>query len=599
MTPENLNFGDLIHQRKPFVIPPYQRAYEWKTEDITKFINDIDTLASRRTEENPYQHFFGGMVSVRDPIPGSYDGERYLVIDGQQRLATFSMVLALIVRELEKISRTREQLIKRLALAHAANIRARYLEDQLVSIENNEEEQSDQYRVVLSKVDRSFFQYLLRNLQPPTPTRDSHQLLKKAWNKLHNGLIRPRSNNGLSRGERIQNLLNLQKVITDGCYMIHIVSDDRSEAYRLFMTLNDRGKSLSDGDLLKSRTLELLEGSVGNQREAEENWNEILREDEKKVEDFLRAYLPSRTGERAGRLTLYADFCDAFFKQEESQKIINEIDQMKHESITFNKVDKGDWPYEDPTTSMWYKDRLSRLSNSKILKHTLCYPLLLAAKHCLPENRFAEIVQILELFIFRYVIICKAHAGKLGDTYYKHCLKIREQAENYSVEDLRNDLKALIVEDASDSLFGNNLVEKLIYSDSAQVSRRILHFLSTLEDYRSWYDNGHQGRPKPTVSSVFDIASLEVEHIYPQNAKAKNINKELELLKHHFGNLSFWSADDNKAASNAGFAGKKAMYADSRVSLNRDLACFDTWDREKFEARERKLVDMAVKIFRV
>ena len=595
MTPENLNFGDLIHQRKSFVIPPYQRAYEWKTEDITKFINDIDTLASRRTEENPYQHFFGGMVSVRDPILGSYDGERYLVIDGQQRLATFSMVLALIVRELEKISRTREQLIKKLALAHAANIRARYLEDRLVSIENNEEEQSDQYRVVLSKVDRSFFQYLLRNLQPPTPTRDSHQLLKKAWNKLHKGLISPRSNNGLSRGERIQNLLSLQKVITDGCYMIHIVSDDRSEAYRLFMTLNDRGKSLSEGDLLKSRTLELLEGSVGNQREAEENWNEILREDEKKVEDFLRAYLPSRTGERAGRLTLYADFCGAFFKQEESQKTINEIDKMKHESITFNKVDKGDWPYEDPTTSMWYKNRLTRLSNSKILKHTLCYPLLLAAKHCLPENRFAEIVQILELFIFRYVIICKAHAGKLAEMYYKHCLKIRQQDENYSVDDLRTDLKELITGDASDSLFKSNLAEKLVYKSS--VSPKILHFLSTLEDYRSWYDSGHRGTPKPYTTSVFDISSLEVEHIYPQNAR--NTNTELEPLKHNLGNLSFWSGGENNAASNADFPDKKTSYARSSVSLNRDLADLDTWNQEKLQKRRKQLVDMAVKIFTV
>ena len=380
MTPENLNFGDLIHQRKPFIIPPYQRAYEWKTEDIEKFINDIDTLASRRMEEDSYQHFFGGMVSVRDPIPGSYDGERYLVIDGQQRLATFSMVLALIVRELEKISRTREQLIKKPALAHATNIRARYLEDQFASIVSNEGEQLTQHRVVLSKVDRPFFESLLRNLRPSAPSRDSHKLLTKAWNKLHKGLIIPRSNTEMSRGDRIENLLNLQKVITDGCYIIHIISDNRSEAYRLFMTLNDRGKSLSDGDLLKSHTLELLEGCVMNQREVEENWNEILREDEKKVEDFLRAYLPSRTGRRAGRLTLYADFCDAFFKQEESQKTVDEVDKMKHESITFNKVDKGDWPYEDPTTSMWYKNRLNRLSNSKILKHTLCYPLLLGCK---------------------------------------------------------------------------------------------------------------------------------------------------------------------------------------------------------------------------
>ena len=268
---------------------------------------------------------------------------------------------------------------------------------------------------------------------------------------------------------------------------------------------------------------------------------------------------------------------------------------MLHESITYNKVVKGGWPYDDSTTSKWYRDRLSRLS--EILKHTRCYPLLLAAKHSLSEDQFVEVVQILELFVFRYVIICRNHAGKLEEPYYNHCQQIRQQTENYSVEDLRNDLTELIAEDASDSLFGNSLVERLTYSDSGPVPRRILHFLSTLEDYRSWYDNGHQGRPRPTTTSVFDIPALQVEHIYPQNAEI--MNEDLEPLKHDLGNLSFWSADDNKAANNADFPQKKTMYAKSSVSLNRDLANLDIWDQKALQKRRKQLVDMAVKIFTI
>ena len=402
------------------------------------------------------------------------------------------------------------------------------MEDQSVDDQGQE---LNQPRLVLSKVDKDFFADLLRNPRQPKSTRASHRLLKRAWNKLHEGLIEARSSTEMSLEDRRTDLLNLQTVITDGCHMIHIISNDQREAYRLFMTLNDRGKSLSAGDLLKSYTLELLQGHDDSQENVEENWREILKVGDKKVETFLKVYLPSRIGERAGRLTLYDDFCDKIFgfdgsiSQAESKQISNEIHEMLHESITYNRIVKGDWPYEESTASMWDQNRLKRLS--EILKHALCYPLLLAAKHCLSEDQFAEIVQILELFIFRYVTICKAHAGKLAETYYDHCQQIRQQAENYSVEDLRNNLKELIAEDASDSLFGNNLVERLMYSKSAPVSRRILHFLSTLEDYRSWYDRGHQSRPKPT--SVFDISSLEVEHIYPQ--KAKIINDELEPLK--------------------------------------------------------------------
>ena len=594
MDTENIKYGDLIHRRAPFVVPPHQRAYAWDDDDIDDFIKDIKALANKRTTENSHQHFFGGIVCVNHFVPESPEGNRYLVIDGQQRLATFSMVLALIVRELEQIA----QQAGEQQSGHAKNIRSRYLEDQSVDDHGQE---LNQPRLVLSKVDKDFFADLLWNPRPPRSIRASHRLLKSAWNKLREGLIIDRSSTEMPLEDRRTNLLNLLTVITDGCHIIHIISNDRREAYRLFMTLNDRGKSLSAGDLLKSHTLELLEGHDDSQENVEENWREILKVGDKKVEAFLRVYLPSRIGERAGRLTLYDDFCDKIFSfdgtvsQAESTKISHEIHEMLHESITYNKIVKGDWPYEDSTTSMWYRNRLSRLSNSKILKHTLCYPLLLAAKHCLPENRFAEIVQILELFIFRYVIICKAHAGKLAETYYRHCLKIRQQVENYSVEDLRTDLRGLIEGDASDSLFRSSLDEKLVYKSSA--SPKILHFLSTLEDYRSWYDSGHRGTPKPYITSVFDISSLEVEHIYPQNAR--NTNTDLEPLKHNLGNLSFWSGDENNAVSNANFPDKKTSYARSSVSLNRDLADLDTWNRKNLQERERKLVDMAVKIFMV
>ena len=598
MQPENLSYGDLIHRRGPFVIPPYQRAYAWKREDIEDFVGDIDTLVKKRETENSYQHFFGGIVCVHSFVQGTPAGEQFLVIDGQQRLATFAMVLALIIRELEQISRQARESV---ASAHAKNIKASYLEYSSV---NKKGQALNLPRLVLSKVDKDFFSYLLWNLQPPThfQDRDSHKLLKSAWNKLRRGLIKDRSNPELSFEERIQNLLNLQTVITDGCHMIHIISTDRSEAYRLFMTLNDRGRSLGAGDLLKSYTLELLEESTDSQDSAETKWTQILKEDDNKVEAFLRSYYPSITGERAGRLTLYDDYCKDIFSfdaalppQLASQELSYKINELAQESVIYDIIAKGEWPYENSTTSLWSKNRLSRLT--EILRHTRCYPLLLAAKHCLAEDRFAEIVQILEFFVFRYVIVCKNHQGKLEAPYYNHCRRIREQKENYIVEGLRNDLKALLAEDESDLHFESSLVQRLTYSPSGQGPQRILHFLSTLEDFRRWYDDGHHGEPRPTTTAVFDIASLQVEHIYSQNAG--NSNAHLEPLKHHIGNLSFWSGEDNRTASNADFKDKKSRYADSSVSFNCDLALLNTWDIIEFHERQSKLVDMATKIFTI
>ena len=583
------------------MIPPYQRAYAWKSEDIDDFVKDVKSLVDRRTHGDSYQHFFGGIVSVHSLIPGSSEGREYLVIDGQQRLATFSMILALIVRQLETISeQTTEEAIKQQVSAHAKNIKSDYLVHQSVNDQGQEENRP---RLVLSKVDKGFFSDLLWNPQQLTPDRgrESHKLLKEAWEKLREDLIRNHPEDETSLVESTQSLLHLKEAITDGCYVIHIVSTNRSEGYRLFMTLNDRGATLSAGDLLKSHTLELLEGHAERQRNAEANWREILKGGYRKVDAFLRAYLPSQKGLRAGRLTLYDDFCNAFFNfdgtitQEDSQKISREINELVHETRTYNSVVKGDWPYEGTATPMWYRNRLCRLSGTKLLKHALCYPLLLGVKHGLSEEHFAEVVQMLELFIFRYVSICKVHPGRLAETYYRHCRAIREHGENYPVDSLRNDLRELMAEDASDSFFRTSLAEMLVYSKSR--SPKILHFLSTIEDYRRWYDNGCQGRPRPNTTRVFDISSLQVEHIYPQNATM--VNDELELLIHDLGNLSFWNGDDNIAASNAEFSQKKPIYDRSGISLNRDLANLDAWNLQELEDRRNKLVDMAVKIFTI
>ena len=208
MQTDYLSYGDLIHQRAPFVIPPYQRAFAWNSEDIDDFIKDINTLDDKRKTEKAYQHFFGGIVSVHSFVLGSPEKRQFLVIDGQQRLATFAMVLALIVRELEQIScQAKEQH----GSPHALNIKADYLEYQSV---NDQGEALNQPRLVLSKVDKHFFSKLLWNQSQPTPRGTaSHKLLKRAWTELKKGLIKNRSNKEIPLEERRQNLLDLREVI--------------------------------------------------------------------------------------------------------------------------------------------------------------------------------------------------------------------------------------------------------------------------------------------------------------------------------------------------------------------------------------------------
>ena len=73
---------------KRFIIPVYQRNYDWKTENCRQLYDDLVKVIS----QNKHSHFFGSIVSVHND--GTFN--EYLVIDGQQRLTTVSLLLLAI-----------------------------------------------------------------------------------------------------------------------------------------------------------------------------------------------------------------------------------------------------------------------------------------------------------------------------------------------------------------------------------------------------------------------------------------------------------------------------------------------------------------------
>jgi uncharacterized protein with ParB-like and HNH nuclease domain len=131
-----------------------------------------------------------------------------------------------------------------------------------------------QMRIVLSKADRDFYSDLLKGKEP-NPQRESHKRLRAASSAI-NALIERVAKPDLPIAEAMQQLKHLTESAADDCHVIHLVSEDKGEAYKLFEVLNDRGRSLTEGDLLRSSTLERLEGSQVLQEKAENLWDAIL-----------------------------------------------------------------------------------------------------------------------------------------------------------------------------------------------------------------------------------------------------------------------------------------------------------------------------------
>ncbi|WP_084823885.1 DUF262 domain-containing protein [Nocardia beijingensis] len=596
--PTSLPISKLLANRSPARVPRYQRSYAWTDEQVSDLIDDVKRLLP--TQTGTRGHFYGGMVAIEIGDSAEAEGSVYEIVDGQQRLATFCLLLAEISRrstELKRIAKAQSmpEMEKRLEIL-AKGIHYDYLYYQRYDVREGTE--SLQPRVRLSHADDEFFQGLLNGEKNDT-NRDSHKLLKNAAELLRNELVRPRTPED-NLEQSLDVLQRLRDAVLRDSFVIHIVSDERSSGYRLFTVLNDRGARLTVADLLRSHTLEMLDSVPDLCNKAAQLWDDMLTKGGDNVDEFLRVYFTSLKGGRPRRDDLFDETKDLLFAADiNSNTVIDRLTRMDDELKAFLEISSGKWPYpvgqQDQTVTEWQRSRLSRLVNT--LHHELSTPLLLAARaHC-NEKTFAELVHLLEIFAFRYKNICGAHAGPASSSYYAECRQLRgmKSSGDVSFAKLRQSLRDLLAKRAPDSIFKNSLSDYLRYDAGGAAKANIRHLLTVIEDYRPWIKLGASGLPTPAMISVTDLNHVSIEHIYPQNAESRD--PALEPHINRIGNLSYWSPLDNGVAGNASFVEKLPAYKASKVGLNNDLGLLTQWDLAALQAREARLISEACSIF--
>jgi hypothetical protein len=441
----------------------------------------------------------------------------------------------------------------------------------------------------------------LVNGDNPTPLRKSHELLISAYLEIKTKLIdKIIVDNSSTDDSKFKALLKLLSCIIDNCHIIHIVSDDKKEAYRLFTVLNDRGRALSDGDLLRSFTLELLENNHKLQEQVESYWDTILSIDKSEIDIFLRNYYASNVGSRAAKRDLNDQYLSTFFNDATSNKsrdiqikIQKTVEKILIESQYHRKLAEGTWPYEKGKISDWEKNRLNLLIN--VLKHTLSLPLLLSARYCLDEEKFSKILNLIEHAGFRYITVVGGHPGKLEKVYLKNALSIRCDPHKYQIKSLEDDLHKLIITEAPDKWFEKNLNEFKYAKNGSQQNRIIKYFFTTLDDHFTSYRKNQKNIPKPDKTQPYDLDEISIEHIHAQ--KPQKRNSTLDPLVNDIGNLTIWAPDDNRAAGNSDFTQKKIKYKESKIHLTNELSTYPSWDKNSVKGRQNELVKMALKIY--
>lgn len=593
ITPNHIAIGRMFEQNFLFEVPKYQRYYAWEDEQVNDFIKDIDNILLGNTPE----HFLGGIVCVSKTVEGSTRQQKEL-IDGQQRITTSILLIVNIIREYERLQ-DRSDLTdedREIISSRINKLKEKYINY------NDEINRRPQvvHKLVLSLADRNFFESILTNNTIPS-TRNSHEKIEKA-NELLADFVRHKVDACETNTGKIDMLSEIEGVLQSNCTVIFMDCDSRASAYKLFQVLNDRGAGLNEGDLLKSKTLEALEGYPPEQERAQEYWDEILEEEPTKVEGFLRTYYASCCGKRAGRTSLYDDFLRFFFPElfhgqmpvERGQAVtlLKQIHNILEEIRLYRKITVGEWPIVEalPVTD-WDRNRLSVLV--KFLSYDITLPLLLSATK-LDHKKYAQLVHTLEKFMFRYKTICGNNHQVLSELYNAEAKKIREAPKTYSFSGLFAKLKELLLDKANDEVFKVQL-KNLKYLPAGG-NKTLRYFFSTLCDYQRWQKEGERGVPMADKEFIINYDNVTIEHIASQHAEGESMLPPDDV--HNLFNLTILSQDDNgRRVGNKPFTEKKTIYQVSRYEINQKLSEYAEWNLSNAEDWQCFITDFACKVF--
>lgn len=185
-----------------FEIPKYQRGYAWDIRNVRELFEDI--FESIETQSN---HYLGTIVLSKS----DEDDELFYIVDGQQRVATLTMIFNAIIEHLS---------VKDSDFFHRFYI------------------QDEEFRLKPLGKDMDFFVELLED-EDPSPQNKSQRLMQDAYEEIQDTVA------------EIDNKLKFLKSV-EKLEVMEFVEDSEGDAIRIFQTVNDRGKPLSNMEKAKS-----------------------------------------------------------------------------------------------------------------------------------------------------------------------------------------------------------------------------------------------------------------------------------------------------------------------------------------------------------
>ena len=540
---------------KRFIIPVYQRNYDWKMEHCKQLYDDLVKII----RQNRKSHFFGSIVSVQSE---SGTMEEFLIIDGQQRLTTISLLLFAIYHLLSSgkmVSRDHQLTDK---------ILKKYLID---------EYEPEEKRIKLKPIknDQKAFGILFDQDEEYIP--DSNLTINYRY-----------FYDRIQRGE-----LDIDELFDAICKLeiINISLNHEDNPQLIFESLNSTGLNLSEGDKIRNY---ILMGLPNDQQTKfyEKYWNRIESYTDYDVSSFVRDYLSIKQQSTPNMNSVYPTF-----KKYVEDAEVADIEPLLKDLLEYAKryafLIKGGHSDERLNSCIY---RLNRLSTS-VTRPFLLEVIRLSESGALTADELIEVFHFTESYLVRRAI-CDLPTNALNKIFlllHREIIRF-DGDESHYVEKFKYALlsKRERTRFPSDEEFAECMSTRNIYGMNPKNKLYLFERLENSETSETKDVWGH-----------LDRGEYSIEHIMPQHLTAAwivSLGDNYEAIHtnwlHRLANLTLTAY--NSRYSNSPFAEKRDMphgFKDSGLRINQWVGRKEQWGLPELEERDQLLKNTVIGIW--
>lgn len=540
-------------------VPMFQRDYSWTENEWSDLWQDIEALLQPKSEPI---HYMGQLILKQ------IDVNNYEIIDGQQRLATMSILILAVMHLLQELAKKNSD-------TEANTQRAQQLRNTFIG-HLDAATLITTSKLNLNRNNDTFYQRYLVPLEniPKRGLQTSEMLMGSAFNWFVNTIRKYLKNS--TQGTDFARII---EEASDKIFFTIIITDEVN-AYKVFETLNARGTRLSTTDLLKNHLFYTVYQSSKNDRELDaldKRWQILAQKlGAESLTDFLKIHWNSRHNQ-VNNHRLFQSLKTQITSREAVFELIKNLEDNADIYMALSK----------PDDTLWTIQQKKQVGLFKLFDKQQAASMLMSAYTILSDKDFTQLLKICNIITFRYNIIGEKNERRQEKIYADIALKISKGILQ-SVKDICKNLLMLYPDDEQ---FKAAFAQKQLNTSSSQNKHILRYILFQIEKHFSDKD--------------YDINSdkYNIEHILPENPQEGW--QQFNDMEHHeyvyrIGNMTLLTKKANNKAANQDFDHKKNIYEKSNFNITKKISEENAeWNTERIAVRQKWMAKQAIGIWKI